>query len=242
MTRQERQFVTALTTLVKRGLKPEYRSMLGAHWAAPRRTVSMGQLARVAGYPSFKYANLRYGNLAKRIAKAGGIEIPEGWGALRAIAEWSSQPQDKQGHFSFTMRPELASALEDLGLVRDATAPPEPLDPIELLEGEAYQVMVTHRKREGLLREKKIQEAIRVAPDGRLRCEVPRCGFDFEAAYGSAGAGYAQVHHLAPLSKRSKASKTSLADLAVVCANCHAVIHRFGQNRSLKSLIRRTAA
>ncbi len=238
---QIEKFIRGLTKLRERGLKPEYSKMLGAHWAAPRRTVSMAQLAKVAGYPDFRYANLRYGMLAKRIADNGNIRIPPGWGALRAIAHWSSEPWNTQGHFAFTMWPELASALERLDMVRDAKAPPEPIDPIEFLEGEPRRRMVTHRERERLLRDAKIQEALRSARDGRLRCQVPGCGFDFEAKYGSAGAGYAQVHHLRPLSTRSTPSTTRLIHLAVVCANCHAIIHRFGENRPLKALVRRGA-
>ena len=48
---------------------------------------------------------------------------------------------------------------------------------------------------------------------------------------------YAQVHHLQPLSDRTMPGKTSLDDLAVVCANCHVMIHRGGNCRALTNLI-----
>lgn len=107
------------------------------------------------------------------------------------------------------------------------------------LEGASLQRMVAHRRRERRLREAKIAQALKRA-EGKLRCEVPGCDFDFERVYGSLGAGYAQVHHLDTLSKRSGPSRTSLDRLAIVCANCHAMIHRHGQNRSLKLLIRKS--
>ncbi len=104
------------------------------------------------------------------------------------------------------------------------------------LEGAPLQRLVAHRRRERRLRDAKIAQALNGAK-GRLRCEVPGCDFDFERVYGALGAGYAQVHHLDTLSMRSRPSTTSLDRLAIVCANCHAMIHRHGQNRSLKLLI-----
>jgi predicted HNH restriction endonuclease len=70
-----------------------------------------------------------------------------------------------------------------------------------------------------------------------LKCEVPGCGFDFEAVYGELGRDYAQVHHLKPLGDRTTPSETKLNDLAIVCANCHAMIHRGGKCRPLDKLI-----
>lgn len=62
-----------------------------------------------------------------------------------------------------------------------------------------------------------------LAATGTLACEV--CSFDFGAAYGPHGAGYAECHHLIPLSVAGP-SRTYLSDLAVVCANCHRMLHR----------------
>jgi len=104
------------------------------------------------------------------------------------------------------------------------------------MEGSERIALVRHRKREQSLREAKIVEA-RKFGNGRLKCEVPGCGFDFEAVYGGLGRDYAQVHHLKPLGDRTTPSQTKLADLAVVCANCHAMIHRGGKCRSLDELI-----
>lgn len=108
---------------------------------------------------------------------------------------------------------------------------------VAALEGEIRTRMVRHRLRERELRESKLAEAKRRSTDERLRCEVPGCGFDFEAVYGELGRGYAPVHHLLPLSGTEGTRTTTLADLAVVCANCHAMIHRSGACRPISDLV-----
>ncbi|MPR06503.1 HNH endonuclease [Microvirga tunisiensis] len=62
-----------------------------------------------------------------------------------------------------------------------------------------------------------------LAASGRLSCEV--CNFDFEEKYGERGRGFIEAHHLKPLHTLSEATKTSLGDLALLCANCHRMIH-----------------
>lgn len=105
------------------------------------------------------------------------------------------------------------------------------------MEGELRRRFVSHRARERALRNAKLVEVRSKAPDGRIRCEVPGCHFDFEAIYGHAGAGFAHVHHLRPLGEASAPTVTKLEELAVVCANCHAIIHRGGACRPIRSLI-----
>lgn len=106
---------------------------------------------------------------------------------------------------------------------------------IAALEGEQRLRMIRHRSRERTLRLAKIQAA-KAANQGRLLCEVPRCGFDFAATYGERGRDFAEVHHVRPLAQAGPVL-TTLADLAVVCANCHRMIHRFGDSLPLDDLI-----
>ena len=56
-----------------------------------------------------------------------------------------------------------------------------------------------------------------------LDCEV--CGFSFSRAYGSAASDYCEVHHLLPLSDVEDSTQTRIGDLAILCANCHRVVH-----------------
>ncbi len=59
---------------------------------------------------------------------------------------------------------------------------------------------------------------------GNLKCEV--CEFDFFAKYGAHGDGYIECHHTKPLATLAEGHKTHVKDLALVCSNCHRMIHR----------------
>lgn len=102
-------------------------------------------------------------------------------------------------------------------------------------EGAKRRLFILHRTRERRLRAAKIAVFQR-DHSGRLYCEVVGCGFDFQRVYGRVGAGYAQVHHLRPLGGSIRKAETHLSDLAVVCPNCHAMIHRSGACRSLREI------
>jgi hypothetical protein len=57
-------------------------------------------------------------------------------------------------------------------------------------------------------------------------CEA--CGFDFGEVYGPRGKGYIECHHIDPLSGREGvADVTKESDLALLCANCHRMVHRY---------------
>lgn len=107
-------------------------------------------------------------------------------------------------------------------------------------EGEKQRRLAISRYRELLLRKAKVAAALGAAPDRKLRCEVPGCGFCFEEVYGELGEDYAHVHHLKALSAGPDDVTTTLDDLAIVCANCHAMIHRRGECRPMKGLIPRS--
>jgi hypothetical protein len=115
--------------------------------------------------------------------------------------------------------------------------PPDEVEADEELgafEGKARRLFVVHRHRERRLRDNKLKAA---RQEGALRCEVPRCGFEFEKIYGELGAGFAEVHHRRPLGGLKRSRRTTLDDLAVVCANCHRMIHKGGKCRPLATLI-----
>ena len=58
----------------------------------------------------------------------------------------------------------------------------------------------------------------------KLACEV--CEFDFYRMYGDLGEGFAECHHIVPLSSLNYKGVTTLEDLAIACANCHRMFHR----------------
>ena len=68
------------------------------------------------------------------------------------------------------------------------------------------------------------KEKFKQRHSGRLFCEI--CGFDFFLTYGSIGEDYIEVHHKKPVSKMKEGGKTKVEDVAVVCSNCHRMIHR----------------
>lgn len=59
---------------------------------------------------------------------------------------------------------------------------------------------------------------------GTLTCEV--CQFDFAAKYGALGEGFMECHHRMPLSQMSARGHVRLEDVALVCSNCHRMLHR----------------
>jgi hypothetical protein len=63
------------------------------------------------------------------------------------------------------------------------------------------------------------------------------CGFDFAAIYGSWSDGYIECHHLEPLAERDGvAGNTSVSEVAVLCSNCHRMVHRRRPALSLEEL------
>jgi 5-methylcytosine-specific restriction protein A len=109
--------------------------------------------------------------------------------------------------------------------IRDAATDPalgadgftEPEDD-GVLEGRL--LMRLHRIRERRRSGEKKRAVLR--DTGRLACEA--CNFDFAAVYGELGDGFAECHHKLPLSAGER--QTLLTDLAIVCANCHRMLHR----------------
>ena len=88
---------------------------------------------------------------------------------------------------------------------------------------EGRYLLRLHRvlERNSTLREKKIRSV-----QGRgepLTCEA--CNFDFRQTYGDRGQGFIECHHIEPLHQTGERS-TSIRDLALLCSNCHRMIHR----------------
>ncbi len=91
----------------------------------------------------------------------------------------------------------------------------------EALEGRILTRLHRSRERNQKLVAKRKQQR-RKECSGALTCEA--CGFDFVVTYGDRGDGFAECHHKIPLAE-SGTTKTHLDDLAILCANCHRMIH-----------------
>jgi len=92
---------------------------------------------------------------------------------------------------------------------------------VEAEEGRLLTRLHRTRERSRKLVEQCKQKAL--AELGRLRCEV--CQFDFEEHYGDRGRGFIEAHHTKPVETLVEGSKTRLEDLALLCANCHRMVH-----------------
>ena len=113
--------------------------------------------------------------------------------------------------------------------------------PMSLVEGESLEKK--HFIRERDLRVVAAKKASVLKEKKYLACEV--CDFNFEDHYGVHGANYAEVHHLKPISEFQSRSVTHLEDLAIVCSNCHRMIHRkkpWLSITELKNMIRMTSS
>ncbi|SHJ76863.1 MrcB family domain-containing protein [Halodesulfovibrio aestuarii] len=75
------------------------------------------------------------------------------------------------------------------------------------------------------------------------RCEV--CGMSLEEKYGDLGREYIEAHHLVPIStleEEVEIPHDPVHDFAVLCANCHRMIHRLDDPSDLSQLQQRIKA
>ena len=92
----------------------------------------------------------------------------------------------------------------------------------ESIEGRILTKLHKIRERDpGLVKRKKTAV---LAKTGSLKCEV--CGFDFFEFYGDIGYGFAECHHKKPIAELATPKQAKCSDLAIVCANCHRILHR----------------
>jgi predicted HNH restriction endonuclease len=91
------------------------------------------------------------------------------------------------------------------------------------MEGAIVERISKHRERDRKLIRLKIDQQLE--RNGNLNCEI--CGFSFETGYGQAGKDFCEVHHIRVLSESNEGEPTTtLDDLAILCSNCHRIIHR----------------
>jgi 5-methylcytosine-specific restriction endonuclease McrA len=89
---------------------------------------------------------------------------------------------------------------------------------------EGYMYEILHKVKE---RNKKLVAAAKLEARkkyGRLKCQI--CDFDFYELYGEIGADFIEVHHTNPICETEGETITKIDELALVCSNCHSMIHR----------------
>lgn len=158
-----------------------------------------------------KLANFRaidpvHTSRGKRGLSRGGHGVEEVW------AEFAERPRELKA---------VAAAIPVAATVTHPVFEEDEIGFAEAREGRLLTRLHRSRERSRELARRKREVVLRET--GRLACEA--CGFDFAATYGSHGEGFIEVHHVQPLHTLTPDSRTKLSDLAVVCANCHRMIH-----------------
>ena len=108
-------------------------------------------------------------------------------------------------------------------------------DDVDVLRGlggkafaEGMKRLVLHESIERKVRSgtliRRAKRLYRAAHNGKLPCEV--CGVDLSVRYGPRGDGYIEAHHKVPISTLTTAVLARPSDLAMICSNCHRMIHR----------------
>lgn len=102
----------------------------------------------------------------------------------------------------------------------------------EIAEG--TPIVMLHRKLERDPRISKKAKNIMFERHGCLFCEV--CSFSFDNIYGKLGRGFIEAHHTVPLGDLKDKRKTKISEIALVCSNCHSMLHRNGTVLSINEL------
>ena len=171
-----------------------------------------GLPARVeSGFWAGKY-QARVGNVTfyrRPLRKEEAAQAMPQWRWLRYPRSYTTPPDDVARRLRMLLSERSGGSMEDVDL-------------FEVREGAGRLRAHLERERNRSIVERKKSETIKRT--GRLQCEV--CGFDFERVYGQRGQGFCEVHHIRPLTGAQGAVTTRLEDLAILCSNCHRMIHR----------------
>ena len=218
---KQSDYVSALNS-IRKELNDRSLKVLQLQFQSPGRSVSSQDIRDAFNYDGIGLSNKLYGTLGRQLAEALPMQT-EPVGASRT-QYWSAlSKRDGSGeHIMWIMRPELANALVQVGLVDPSTdgvvnVPDVDIHSESVTAVEGRAKLVSHLVRE---RNRALIEAKKASVEN-LACEI--CGFDSTVTYGES---YCEVHHLIPLAQLQDDTETSIDDLAIVCANCHRIIHR----------------
>lgn len=104
---------------VLRNLSDRHCVMLKAHYHAPQQTITATQLAKAARYSSYSAANLQYGNVGKALYEELPIDLQkkaDGTPIYTSALATARETAESEAHWTWQMRPEVAYAIEQLGL------------------------------------------------------------------------------------------------------------------------------
>ena len=107
------------TPMRERGPITTTGPMLKAPYRAPNQTITATELATAAGYKSYSAANLQYGNVGKALYEELPVEIPareDGSLIYTSALATAGEKTEAEVHWAWKLRPEVAYAIEHLGL------------------------------------------------------------------------------------------------------------------------------
>jgi len=113
------EYVIAFQAIIE-DLSDSHVAMLKAHYLAPNRERTATQLAEAAGYSSYGAVNLQYGMVGKKLNEELPIKLPEredGTPIYTYALATAGDRSGKEAHWAWKLRPEVAHAIEKLGLV-----------------------------------------------------------------------------------------------------------------------------
>ena len=166
------------------------------------------------GWPGYYMARIEHVRLLRRpVSLAEAKAVMPAWG-------WLTQPR-RSVEVPTVVVPRLERLL--------ATERPYPVASVSALEGIRSEMVRLSRSRSRFLRDLALANA-----SGTCEC----CGRQF-ALLGRMGTRVLQVHHRRPLSTSKVPRRTQIADLAVLCANCHVMVHADSRKVAAVGTVRR---
>ena len=105
---------------------------------------------------------------------------------------------------------------------------PDDIEDTRIIEGKKQTIIVNAYERNSKARHKCIEYY-------GYDCSV--CGFNFEKIYGESGKNFIHVHHIVPIATIKDTYEINpIEDLRPVCPNCHAMLHRGKEVKSIEQL------
>jgi hypothetical protein len=200
--------------LLRQGVEP--KGIVGSGWAtsAPRRRTppEPGRINHIVDavfdmmldpdrYPPLDWRTFATPPLSEVhwTTQSSGISVPD-----ELEAEWQKHVKQILGYLPDTFNDNL-------------------IEPEELVFPEGRGSYRLHRQIE---RSSHLVSAAKAKAkqEGRMYCWV--CDFDFAKFYGKRGEDFIEAHHTIPVSQVGENAMTKVEDLAMVCSNCHRMLHR----------------
>lgn len=115
------------------------------------------------------------------------------------------------------------------------------LDTVELTTDDAVFLEGRKKLKQHIVRERNYRlvflakKTFKEQHTGRLFCEA--CNFCFKDKYGVLGENFIEAHHIKPISALQDDETTRVADLMMLCSNCHSMVHRIKEEMTKEDIV-----